>query len=61
MKLPQERSAAWAYNPEPAIPELDGKTILDTNDAKADAYMWRSMNASEAWLAFSGELMEIEE
>lgn len=37
----------------------DPRTILDTEDATADAYLWSSYNASEAWLQFEGELLDI--
>jgi len=51
----------WMENPEPSFPERDPQTILDTEDATADAYLWQSMNSSEAWLQYEGELAEIEE
>lgn len=39
--------------------ETDGRVILDTEDATADAYLWSSHNCTEAWLQFEGELQEI--
>ena len=38
----------------------DGRVILDTQDATADAYLWESHNFQEAWLQFNGTLQEIE-
>lgn len=38
---------------------MNGQTILDTEDASYDAYLWNVENCKEQWLAFEGNLMEI--
>lgn len=53
-------SAQWARNPEPAAPEPDPQTILDTDEASYDAYMWTSQNCSEGWLAYDGPLAVVQ-
>jgi N-formylglutamate amidohydrolase len=50
---------AWAQNPEPNKNEHDPRIILDTEDATADAYLWKTTNTSEAWLEYKGELATI--
>lgn len=55
-------SAQWANEPEPDKNEmaLDGRVILEAEDAVHSAYLWESHNCQEGWLAFDGELAEVE-
>jgi hypothetical protein len=55
-------SAQWASEPEPDKSEMtpDGRVILETEDATCSAYLWESHNCQEGWLAFDGELAEVE-
>jgi len=55
-------SAQWANNPEPDKKAMapDGRAILDTKDAIHSAYLWESHNCQEGWLAFEGDLAEVE-
>jgi hypothetical protein len=39
----------------------DERAILDTKDATHSAYLWESHNCQEGWLAFDGELAEVEQ
>lgn len=50
----------WSDNPEPSFPDKDPQTILDTEDATGDAYLWHAMRSSESWLQFDGELADLE-
>ena len=50
---------AWAQNPEPNKNERDPRIILDTDDATADAYLWKTTNTGESWLQYEGELAEL--
>lgn len=52
---------SWAQNPEPDKSELDPQVILDTEDATADAYLWKTTATDEGWLAYKGETVEIKE
>lgn len=51
----------WMENPEPALGERDPQTILDTEDATADAYLWNTSLSNDAYLQYEGELMDIVE
>lgn len=54
MKYPQERSVNWANNPEPALPEMNPRTILDCN-ISGQAWLYNIDNEGEAWLTYNGE------
>ena len=58
MKQPQERSANWANNPEPSLPEADPRTILDCN-ISGQAWLWHSHKEETAWLVYEGEPAEL--
>jgi hypothetical protein len=51
----------WEQNPKPIAAGPDGTTILDTDEASYDAYLWSSMNCSEQWLAYDGPLAVVQE
>lgn len=57
----EPRSAQWANEPEPPVPQLDPQTILDTQAATADGYIWNARNCQEEWLQFEGELLPVEQ
>ncbi len=60
MKSPDDASfQQWNENPEPSVGKPSPDTILDTDDATADAYLWESKNSIEGWLQFKGSLMNI--
>lgn len=54
-------SIAWKENPEPNKHELDGRIILDTQAATADAYLWDTSNCDEGWFEYNGKLADIEQ
>ena len=49
---------AWDDNPEPDIPELDPRVILDTN-MESTAWMY-NVHETSAWFCYKGELMPLE-
>lgn len=50
----------WNENPEPSVGTCDPRTILDT-EGSHDAYLWHSMESSEQWLAYDGNLADVKE
>jgi hypothetical protein len=59
MKSPDDASfVRWDENPEPLREPCDPQTILDTGGTH-DAYLWHSMESSEQWLAYDGNLKDI--
>lgn len=56
----EARYYEWVSDPEPEVPEMDPKVILDT-DGSYDAYLWHTMESSETWLAYSGDLANVTE
>lgn len=57
MKSPDDAHfLEWDKNPEPNTAPLDGRVILEET-----GYLWHSDNCPEAWLAFHGELSDIEQ
>lgn len=51
----------WQNNPEPMAAGPDGTTILDTDEASYDAYLWSSRNCQEGWLAYDGALAVVQD
>ncbi len=51
----------WQSTPEPISSRTDPQTILDTDEASYDAYMWSSVDCSEQWLAYDGPLAVVQE
>lgn len=61
MKSPDDAHfAQWMENPEPSVGTFDPRTILDTGGSH-DAYLWHSQDASEQWLAYDGNLVDVAE
>lgn len=50
----------WRNNPEPMKQTFDPQTILDIKEASYDAYLWSSKDCSEQWLAYTGQLSDVE-
>jgi len=51
---------SWEQNPEPIAAGPDGTTILDTDEASYDAYMWCARNCQEGWLAYDGAMAVVQ-
>jgi hypothetical protein len=51
---------SWDGNPKPSSNQADPQTILDTDEASYDAYLWSSRDCSEQWLAYDGPMAVVQ-
>lgn len=51
---------SWDGNPEPDTVQADPQTILDTDEASYDAYLWSSIDCNEQWLAYDGPMAVVQ-